>query len=78
MPEMDKLRATVKRLNAEGFPISEYTLRKWVKTGKIPASYCGNMILLYYPNVLNYLKAGETAVKTTLQIGAIRRVEVSR
>lgn len=78
MPEMDKLRATVKRLNADGFPISEYTLRRWVKTGKVPASYCGSMILLYYPNVLNYIRSGEIIARTPEEIGAIRRVEVFR
>lgn len=56
--DLAPIRGTVKRLKSDGLPVSEYTLRSWVRTKQIPAAWCGNKALLYYPNVVNFLKAG--------------------
>lgn len=52
------VRETVARLNADGLPVSEYTLRRWLKTGEISYRAAGKKRLLYYPNVVDYLRVG--------------------
>lgn len=44
-------RETVARLRADGYRISEYALRSWIRTGAIPARQIGKKSLIYYPNV---------------------------
>ena len=57
MENMLTIPGTVARAKADGFPISAYTLRRWVKTGTIPARIAGrSKYLFYYPNLTHYLK----------------------
>lgn len=57
MADMLTIKQTVERAKAEGIPISEFTLRRWVKTGIIPARTAGHSkYLIYYPNLERYLK----------------------
>ncbi len=58
MPNMVTVNEAVKRAKADGLPISEYTLRKWIKGGEIPYRKAGVKILIFYPNLVNYLKCG--------------------
>lgn len=60
MPDMATIRATATRLKAEGMPVAEYALRQWVKSGAIPSVQCGQKALLFYPNVLAYLRSEGT------------------
>lgn len=60
MSDMATIRATATRLKSEGMPVAEYALRQWVKTGVIPSVQCGQKALLFYPNVLAYLRSGGT------------------
>ncbi len=50
------IREAVRRAKSEGMRISEYTLRRWIKTGRIPVRIAGNRVLLYYPILANYLQ----------------------
>lgn len=50
------IREAVKRAKAEGLPVSEYSLRKWVKSGEIPARWIGTKALLFYPSLAAYLR----------------------
>lgn len=56
MPNMLTIRQVVGRLKADGLPLSEYALRLLVKRGAIPVRYAGQKALIFYPNVLAYLK----------------------
>ena len=49
-------RQTVVRLKADGLPVSEYALRSWLRTKQIPAARIGKRALLYYPNVLQFIR----------------------
>ena len=47
------IREIQRRLARDGYNISEYALRQWVKEGKLPAVYTGNKALIKYEEVLN-------------------------
>lgn len=55
MAEVMTVRAIVQRTKEDNIPISEYALRLWVKQGVIPARKAGRKLLIYYPNVVNYV-----------------------
>ncbi len=52
------IRGAVARAKQEGLPVTEYTLRNWIKAGEVPAIYAGNKAILFYPNIVRYLKGG--------------------
>lgn len=55
MPQVMTIREVVARAKADGINISEYTLRRWIKTGDVPARRAGRKMLVYYPNVVAYV-----------------------
>lgn len=55
MPDVLTIRQTVARAKAEGLPVSEYTLRAWIKSGYIPCVRAGVKQLVYYPNLVRYV-----------------------
>lgn len=72
-------RETVARLRADGYRISEYALRSWIRTGAIPARQIGKKSLIYYPNVLAFLQCADgqdNIPVSSVSSGAIRRIEV--
>ena len=73
--ETGTIPQTLEHLRADGFYISENALRTWVKTGSIPASYCGKRAYIWYPNVLAFLREGNApAVTPTKAVNGIRRI----
>lgn len=78
MPNMLTIREAVKRAKTEGLPISEYTLRRWIKTGAIPVRTVGNKALLFFPNLVRFLQCEDGADNAPAIVGAahgIRRVD---
>lgn len=51
----------VQRLHFEGYQVSEYALRRWIKDGAIPSVRTGKKFLITYDKVVEYLKAGTIA-----------------
>ena len=79
MPSVVTVRQAVQRLKQDGFPVSEYTLRQWIRTGAIPVRKAGTKILLFYPNLLRYLQCKDGADNEPATMGAvsgIRRVDL--
>jgi len=76
MPDVATIRETVTRLKADKLPVSEYTLRRWVRTGAIPSTKCGTKVLLYYPNVVRHIQEGDTRRTAGEYVSSIRRVGV--
>lgn len=74
MPEVLTIREAVQRAKSDGMPVSEYTLRRWIKTGEIPTRRAGSKILLYYPNLVSYLQSGDEA-RPIVAAPGIRRIE---
>lgn len=59
MRDIVTIREAVTRAKADGLPVSEYTLRGWLKAGEIPSRKAGNKTLLYYPNLIKYLQCAD-------------------
>ena len=56
MEDILTIREAAARAKAEGLPVSEYTLRNWIKAKVIPVRHAGSKSLLYYPNLVRYLR----------------------
>ena len=79
MAEVVTIREAVQRSKADGMPVSEYTLRHWVKSGAIPVRKVGQKVLLYYPNLVKYLQCEDgkdNQPATVVGASDIRRVEI--
>ena len=79
MPNVLTIREAVQRAKADGMPISEYTLRHWVRIGAIPTRKVGQKVLLFYPNLIKYLQCEDgcdNAPATVAAAPGIRRVEM--
>lgn len=53
------IREVRQRLIENGFHVSEYALRRWIKTGVLPAAFAGNKALISYTNVIKLLERGQ-------------------
>lgn len=79
MPNVLTIREAVQRAKADGLPISEYTLRQWVRTGAIPTRKVGQKALLFYPNLVRYLQCEDGADNkpaTVAAVHGIRRINL--
>ena len=56
MPDVVTIREAVARARSDGLPVSEYTLRRWVRTGVVQIRRAGAKQLLFYPNLVSYLR----------------------
>ena len=61
--QVGSIREIQERLVREGYKISQYTLRIWVKQGKLPVVYTGTKALLSYDKVI-LLLTGSTPTST--------------
>lgn len=77
MPNVVTVREAVERAKREGYPVSEYTLRKWIKTGAVPVRKVGAKCLIFYPNLVNYIQCedGSDNAPATVAVGGIRRLD---
>ena len=79
MPDVVTVCEAVQRAKADGFPISEYTLRQWIRAGVIPVRRAGQKYLLYYPNLVRYLRCedgGDNKPATVAAVHGIRRINL--
>lgn len=67
------IRQAVTRAKAEGLPVSEYTLRAWIKSGVVPVRYAGSKMLLFYPNLVRYLQCEDGGDNVPPPVAAFRR-----
>ena len=49
MNELNGIKETCQRLKADGMPVPESALRRWVKEGLIPAMMSGKRVFLFWP-----------------------------
>ena len=67
-----------KRAKAEGIPISEYTIRRLIKQGIIPARYIGPKPVFSYAALMRYLSCedgSDNAPATRAVTPCIRKVD---
>lgn len=79
MPNVVTVREAVQRAKADGLPVTEYTLRRWIKTGAIPVRTVGSKALLFYPNLVRFLQCedgGDNVHTTVAAAPGIRRVDL--
>ena len=79
MPNVVTVREAVKRAKQDGLPISEHTLRQWIRAGVIPVRKAGTKQLIFYPNLVRYLQCEDGADNTPAIVAAvsgIRRVDM--
>lgn len=77
MADVLTIRAAVSRAKEEGLPVSEYTLRAWIKAGRVPVVYAGTRALVYFPNIVTYLQTGDSIqpqpVAADIKLQRVRR-----
>ena len=79
MAEIVTIRQAVQRARDDDMPVSEYTLRQWIKSGAIPVRKVGQKALLFYPNLIRYLQCEDrkpTPPVAVESIPGIRRIEI--
>ena len=79
MPNVCTIREAVTRAKADGLPVTEYSLRRWIRTGAVPVRMIGNKALLFYPNLLHFIQCedgADNAPATEEKKNGIRRIEV--
>lgn len=79
MPDVVTIREAVRRAKDDGLPVSEYTLRHWLKSGAIPTRKIGQKVLLFYPNLVKYLQCEDGADNSPVAVAAapgIRRADM--
>ena len=77
MPNVVTIREAVQRAKTDGLPVSEYSLRVWIRTGAIPVRKVGQKALLFYPHLVRYLQCEDGADNQPATVEAapgIRRV----
>lgn len=79
MADVVTIKEAVQRAKADGLPVTEYTLRHWLKSGTIPTRKIGKKVLLYYPNLTKYVRCEDMADSAPATVAAapgIRRVDL--
>lgn len=66
------VREAVSRAKADGLPVSEYTLRGWIRAGVILIRHAGVKQLLYYPNLVRYLRCEDGGDETPAAMLGVR------
>ena len=78
MPDIDTIPRLAKRAKVEGLPISEYTIRRLIKQGTIPARYIGKKPVVSYAALIRYFSCEDGSDNQPAPVAAapgLRRVE---
>lgn len=59
MRDILTVRETVERAKTDGLPVSEFSLRRWIKTGQLPVRMCGRKSLVYYPALVAFITCND-------------------
>lgn len=49
----------LKRAKAENLPVTEYALRRWIRTGALPARKINRKAIIYWPRLLDFLSCAD-------------------
>lgn len=73
--ETGSVRQIHHRLRNEGHCISESSIRAWIKSGILPASYNGKKAYIKYSNVIQLLDHGTPVQVKADSAGGIRKID---
>lgn len=59
MANVVSIREAARRAKEDELGIGEYTIRLWVKSGKLPVRFSGRKALIYYPGLVDFLRGGD-------------------
>lgn len=74
MIDLLSIHNTADRCKKEEIPLSEKALRRFVKAGDLPAVQTGKKALVYFPNVIAFVKRGNNQHEQPDEIGKIRPI----
>lgn len=77
-PDINTVPKLAQRAKAEGLPISEYTIRRLIKQGLIPARYIGPKPVASYSALVRYFSCEDGCgnAPSTVAASGIRRVDM--
>lgn len=78
-PDINTVPKLAKRAKADGLPISEYTVRRLIKTGALPARYIGPKPVASYSALVRYFSCEDgcdNPPATAISGPGIRRIDV--
>lgn len=79
MPNVVTIQEAVRRAREDDLPISEHALRTWIRAGTIPVRKIGSKSLLFYPNLVSYLRCDDGCDNSPTpaeSVSGIRRVDM--
>jgi len=79
MADVVTVRQAVQRAKNDGFPVSEYTLRMWIKTGALPVRKAGAKLLILDRNRggdRRCADGGDIKPATVAALPGIRRINL--
>lgn len=53
-------RGVVKQAKIDGYNVSEYAVRQWIRTGALPVRKVGNAYKVYYPAFVRCLECADS------------------
>lgn len=77
-PDISTVPKLAKRAKADGLPISEYTIRRLIKTGALPARYIGPKPVASYSALVRYLSCEDGCDNAPVNVisgPGIRRID---
>lgn len=78
-PDINTVPKLAQRAKTEGLPISEYTIRRLIKQGLLPARYIGIKPVASYSALVRYFSCTDGCDNAPATVGkssGIRRVEL--
>lgn len=78
-PDIGTIPKLAQRAKADGLPVSEYTIRRLVRQGILPARYIGPKAVASYSALVRYFNCIDGCDNTPATVGTgsgIRRVEL--
>lgn len=78
VPDINTVPKLAKRAKSDGLPISEYTIRRLIKQGLIPARYIGQKPLASYSAIVRYFSCedGCDNPATVAAVSGVRWVDL--
>ena len=77
--DINTIPKLAQRAKADGLPISEYTIRRLIRQGALPARYIGPKAVASYSALVRYFSCADgcdNAPATVISATGIRRIDV--